>query len=1281
MMGVTVGIGTNRPVRRRVVGLTVLMSVGALAVLLCYVIAVATGLMIFHLLAAGLGALSILVLGLLAIRASDRVVDRNDRIATRLNNLTVESGELKSEIQELQRSLAGEQLRMKERTQLLHKDMQTLRRRAPAGFLDRFESDLAVLNDGVQKTLRVAFESAIQLGRQPNEAISDEQAKMLFNDYLAAGKLLQLRPLIEEFDLLGSQSLTTLRHLYKYYRSVGYWELALLVMSTVCSKTGRVSDLQAQEKLRCEIEVFTQPKDTYAELPAGSAFDSTGPILHVVGRVLPVTQTGYTLRTQYTAMAQMRKGLRVAIVAQSGVDETYGDHGGEYTFQGVDYHILPGPRRNEVHLDDWLRQNIEALGSLVLRLRPSVLHAQSDFFNALIVTAVGRQYGIPTVYETRGFWEESWLSRTISANGWDDGCDRLFAMYGTPAAYRLRRRSEESVRMLPDHVFTLAEVMRDHIIDSSGGSIRSDKVSVVPNAVEATNFPVQARDENLADEIGLHHDAITIGYISSMVEYEGIDTLIDAYTAVSKSTVKPLCLLLVGDGDHLEELKKHAEAGGAENIVFTGRVPHEDVLRYYGLIDVFVVPRKKSTVTDLVTPLKPFEAFSTGRAVVLSDVTALREIAEQSGAAETFRAGSSDDLARVLISLINDEDHRRFLGDRAQRWVRNHRSWDANVNEYYRVYKALGFTGSVRPVIDAELYLENMGANPGEIVEELNASELPSLSGWFSIQEIRQSAAGIVDTGWKFSSFAPVKVATLSEWSSFGREHRSWGFHLHAWEFMDPLLREYDETGDQKWLTTAVEIAISWLELHRDAGYEDPMAWYDMSQALRMPRLIALALRASRLPHLRDETAVLSFGIAWHFVELHKERAFNPNNNHGFYTAVSQAHAAKYAWMFPGADEARKEGQERLATMANSQFAVDGVHLEHSPDYHRMLLSSFEKAVKDGLLEDAEIQNRVRRAAHVLGWMVQPDGALVQFGDSPETLIVDEEADSIDPATAYVLSGGRRGTGPSEELAVFQDGGYAFVRSPQPSAARALEECSYLAFAAAFHSRAHKHADDLNLVWFDAGHQILTDAGRFGYGELLPGDSPLRREGFYYSSPERQYVEGTMAHNTLMMDGANQERRSRDPYGAAIGQCTHENGVFDLSGRVQHTDYIHRRRLVFQPGKELLIKDSVFSQGPESREAILWFNIPEEFELSSAGESVVFELIDGLGPLRLTVEGPGRLLRPVRGQTEPLRGWRSRKDRELEPVWSLGFTFDIETRASVETVFRLERDSEADTRG
>jgi hypothetical protein len=332
-----------------------------------------------------------------------------------------------------------------------------------------------------------------------------------------------------------------------------------------------------------------------------------------------------------------------------------------------------------------------------------------------------------------------------------------------------------------------------------------------------------------------------------------------------------------------------------------------------------------------------------------------------------------------------------------------------------------------------------------------------------------------------------------------------------------------------------------------------------------------------------------------------------------------------------------------------------------------MLLNSFELAINDGLIEDEDVKGRVQRAAHVLGWMVQPDGTLVQFGDSPETRVVRPEAESIDPQTHYILSDGERGERPSVELAVFPDGGYAFVRSPQPEGPGTLRDSGYLAFSA-----AHKHADDLNLIWFDRGHQILTDGGRFGYGDLLPTDSPLRREGFYYAAPERRYVESTMAHNTLMLDGRNHERRTRSPYGSGLGECTEHDGVFDLSGRVNHADYIHRRRLVYRPGKELLIKDSVFSQSPDIREGTLWLNVSGHFELERVGEDVVFIAAGEDRVTRLVISGPGRLVEPVRGQTDPMRGWRSRQDRALEPTWSVGFTFTIETRASVDTRLRLE---------
>src|SRR5699024_1953883 len=206
------------------------------------------------------------------------------------------------------------------------------------------------------------------------------------------------------------------------------------------------------------------------------------------------------------------------------------------------------------------------------------------------------------------------------------------------------------------------------------------------------------------------------------------------------------------------------------------------------------------------------------------------------------------------------------LGTKAARWVRNHRSWDKNVNEYYRIYRKLGFDGPENLPLESELALEERGINAGELLEQLATAELPALKGWFTIQDIRQSAESILETGWRFASFDPVPVATIEDWAHYGKEHRSWGFHLHAWEFMDPLLRTYDETGDEKWLRRAVRIAVSWIAIHRDAQDEDdPMAWYDMSQSLRTPRLVALTLRTARISAMNDEALILAEAVAWHF--------------------------------------------------------------------------------------------------------------------------------------------------------------------------------------------------------------------------------------------------------------------------------------------------------------------------------------------------------------------------------------------------------------------------------
>lgn len=1154
-------------------------------------------------------------------------------------------------------------------------DLEVLQRRVPAGTLDALRSSLSSLRAESLDSVRMSFENAILLKRAPEDVISEATARELFGLYLGRGQLLELRPLIESFDLLDGQNLTTVRRLYKFYRSAGYWEVAVRLVARVAELSGRDSDVAVVERITHEIAAYTSVDQSASGARPESAHDPSGPILHMVGRVLPDTQTGYTLRTHYTVAAQKRRGLPVAIVGQSGITGREDRSPHHYVHQGIDYHLLPGPPRSEMLLDEWVNHNIVELGRLVASVRPSILHAQSDFFNAVVVHAVGTRYGIPTVYEARGFWEESWLSRTISTQGWDTKAEALFETYGLPDAYLLRREAEAASRLLPDHVFTLAEVMRDHILTTADGEISTDRVSIVPNAVEASQFPVQEPDRALADSLGIPSEAVVVGYISSIVEYEGIDTLVEGFALARATGDEEMYLLVVGDGDHLPVLKAQVAEQDVPNVVFTGRVPHEDVLRYYGLIDIFVVPRRPSAVSNLVTPLKPFEAFSTGRAVILSDVEALKEIATKSGAVESFRAGSAPDLARVIRLLVEDPAYRRELGDRAARWVRHHRSWEANVSEYFRVYRELGFAGVGSPRLLADLALSGRGLSGGEVVESLAVTPLPAVTGWFPPDDSGQSPAEILEHGWRSARFGNVVLRDDIDWSRSSTVHRSWGFHLHSWELVDPFLADFDATGDPQVLAEAVRIAIDWIgSFHdREAGGTDAMAWYDMSVALRTPRLLGLTMRAARTAGMEDDAVVLVAALLGHLDELHEDRAYNPKNNHGFYAAAAQAHVARHAPSLPGASPAGQEGRRRLTEMADLQFAADGTHLEHSPDYHRMLLGSFEHALSDGLIQDQDVAQRIRRAAHVLGWMVQPDRTLVQLGDTEGKVLDAPQVESTDPRTQFVLTDGVSGEAPDAELAVFPDGGYAFVRSPRPSGPGELGAGGYLAFAAAFHSRAHKHADDLTVVWFDRGQQILTDGGRFGYGDLLPPDSPLRDEGFYYGQPQRQYVEGTMAHNTLMMDGRDQQRRGRQPFGAALGECVERAGVFDLSGRVAHGDYVHRRRILYRPGAELLLKDAVYSHREEEREGILWFNVNGVFELEQDGPEPVFS-VPGRN-LSLRIVSDATLVAPVRGQEDPLRGWTSRRDGTLDPVWSVGLRFPVAERAQVQTRLLLEERS------
>ena len=136
-------------------------------------------------------------------------------------------------------------------------------------------------------------------------------------------------------------------------------------------------------------------------------------------------------------------------------------------------------------------------------------------------------------------------------------------------------------------------------------------------------------------------------------------------------------MLFVGDGASLPDIKKKCDELEIkeDEVVFTGRVPHDEVNSLYSLIDIAPIPRSSLPVTEMVSPMKPFEAMSMEKLVVVSNVDALDEIVDDGKNGRVFMKDDVEDLSRVLLNCIDDRKMRKSIGKKSREWVIENRTW------------------------------------------------------------------------------------------------------------------------------------------------------------------------------------------------------------------------------------------------------------------------------------------------------------------------------------------------------------------------------------------------------------------------------------------------------------------------------------------------------------------------------------------------------------------------------------------------------------------------------
>ncbi|TVT28885.1 hypothetical protein FO441_00980 [Salinicoccus cyprini] len=225
-------------------------------------------------------------------------------------------------------------------------------------------------------------------------------------------------------------------------------------------------------------------------------------------------------------------------------------------------------------------------------------------------------------------------------------------------------------------------------------------------------------------------------------------------------------------------------------------------------------------------------------------------------------------------------------------------------------------------------------------------------------------------------------------------------------------------------------------------------------------------------------------------------------------------------------------------------FSRKGVHLENSPEYHRValiLLTNIEKTLdKLALSLGKDATALLKRARLYRTYIMKPDCSYPLIGDTgtiQEKNVTKNYADFID-----------------------YDAGIAILQNKNNEK---RINSGWMTFKSGYHSMTHKHRDDLSVTLYLDGHDVLIDSGKYSYKK----DDPIR-----------QYLVSPDAHNTVSVSGKDYHLSNpmEEQFGLKISKYMKKGKHKIISGvNKLYTDINIIRHSVFTEDNILFIIDHV----------------------------------------------------------------------------------------------------------
>lgn len=403
--------------------------------------------------------------------------------------------------------------------------------------------------------------------------------------------------------------------------------------------------------------------------------------LHLLTNSLPHTQSGYTLRSHRLLTALQARVQKVLAMTRTGYPVLIGGiaAGAADEVDGLTYRRIL-PLRLGKTLPDRLNQTVEALAGAISPDQKPVLHTTTNYHNGVVMAGLAQSTGLPWVYEVRGIMEETWVSRKKTE------ADRAEAE--SSERFAKIRAKETELMLAADHVVTLSQTMKNLLVDRG---VPAEKVTLLPNAVSDDLFEKSLAPEEARAELGLPEAGFWVGTVSSLVAYEGLDTLVRAVARL-RAAGYDARLMIAGDGVARPGLEKLAdELGISEYAYFLGKLPGIKAPLAHQALDAFCVPRTNDRVCQSVTPLKPIEAMALKRPVIMSNIPPLAELVDNGITGPTgllVQPENPEELAHAIEQLMGSASQRETMAHNGREFART-RTWQKNAEVLNEIYRSI----------------------------------------------------------------------------------------------------------------------------------------------------------------------------------------------------------------------------------------------------------------------------------------------------------------------------------------------------------------------------------------------------------------------------------------------------------------------------------------------------------------------------------------------------------------------------------------------------------------